>query len=79
MNISKQKMGSVLTEGDEILLAIQDIQARLVCARQGFESATDEALVDSYIFEITALQKKYDYFIKTAKEMGLTGPFLKIG
>lgn len=79
MNMGKQKMSSVLTEGDEILLAIQDVQTRLICARQGFESATDEALVDSYIFEITALQKKYDYFIKTAKEMGLTGPFLKIG
>lgn len=76
---SKQKVGSMLTEGEKILLAIQEIQMKLVCARQGFEAATDEALVDSYIFEITALQKKYDYFLKTAKEMGLTGPFRKIG
>lgn len=76
---SKQKMGSMLTEGEKILLAIQEIQMKLVCARQGFEAATDEALVDSYIYEITALQKKYDYFLKTAKEMGLTGPFRKIG
>ncbi len=76
---SKQKVGSMLTEGEKILLAIQEIQMKLVCARQGFEAATDEALVDSYIYEITALQKKYDYFLKTAKEMGLTGPFRKIG
>lgn len=66
------------TEGEEILLAIQEVQTKLVCARQGFETATEEALVDSYIYEIIALQKKYDYFIKTAKEMGLTGPFRKI-
>lgn len=70
---------NLLTEGEKILLAIQEVQTKLICARQGFEAATEEALVDSYIYEITALQKKYDYFIKTAKEMGLTGPFRKIG
>ncbi|WP_304509603.1 DUF2508 family protein [Anaerotignum sp.] len=70
---------NLLTEGEKILLAIQEVQTKLICARQGFETATEEALVDSYIYEITALQKKYDYFIKTAKEMGLTGPFRKIG
>lgn len=79
MNKSKQKMGNVLTEGEKLLLAIQEIQTKLICARQGFELATDEALVDSYIYEITALHKKYDYYLKTAKEMGLTGPFRKIG
>jgi hypothetical protein len=76
MRKSKQNL---LTEGEKILLAIQEVQTKLICARQGFETATEEALVDSYIYEITALQKKYDYFIKTAKEMGLKGPFRKIG
>ncbi|KXL54189.1 hypothetical protein CLNEO_04190 [Anaerotignum neopropionicum] len=79
MNKRKQNKYSMLTEGEKLLLAIQEIQTRLICARQGFEAATDEALVDSYIFEITALQKKYDFFLKTAKEMGLTMPFRKIG
>ena len=79
MNKSKQKIGTMLTEGEKVLLAIQEIQAKLICAKQGFEAATDDALVDSYIYEITALNKKYEYFLKTAKEMGLTGPFRKIG
>lgn len=79
MNKSKQKMETMLTEGEKVLLAIQEIQAKLICAKQGFEAATDDALVDSYIYEITALNKKYEYFLKTAKEMGLTGPFRKIG
>ena len=79
MNKRKQNTQSMLTEGEKLLLAIQEIQTRLICARQGFQAATDEALVDSYIYEITALQKKYDYFLRTAKEMGLTGPFRKIG
>lgn len=79
MNRSNKKEGTMLTEGEELLLAIQEIQTKLICARQGFEAATDEALVDSYIYEITALHKKYEYYLKTAKEMGLTGPFRKIG
>ncbi len=74
----KEKAEGILTEGEKILLAIQEVQTRLICARQGFAAATDEALVDSYIYEITALQKKYDYFLKEAKELGLTGPYRKI-
>ena len=79
MNKSKKKIENMLTEGEKILFAIQEIQAKLICARQGFEAATDEALVDSYIYEITALHKKYEYYLRTAKEMGVTGPFRKIG
>ena len=33
---------------------------------------TDESLIDSYIYEIIALQKKYEYFLRAAKKMGLT-------
>ncbi|WMI81118.1 DUF2508 family protein [Anaerotignum sp. MB30-C6] len=79
MNKSKKKVVAVLTEGEKVLSAIQEIQKKLICARQGFEAATDEALVDSYIYEITALHKKYEYYLKAAKEMGLTAPFRKIG
>ena len=36
-----------------------------------FNMADDEALIDSYIYEISALNSKYQYFIKKAKEEGL--------
>ena len=36
------------------------------------EDVTDESLIDSYIYEIIALQKKYEYFLRAAKKMGLT-------
>ncbi len=75
----KQKAARLMTEGEEILEAIRQIQLRLECAHKSFEDATDEALIDSYIYEIIALQKKYEYFLKTAKEMGLTAPYQKIG
>jgi len=69
------KQERLMTEGQAILAAIQQIQLQLECARCSFEDATDEALIDSYIYEIIALQKKYDYFLKTAKEMGLTNGY----
>ena len=69
------KQERLMSEGEAILSAIRQIQLQLECARSSFEDATDEALIDSYIYEIIALQKKYEYFLKTAKEMGLTNGY----
>lgn len=66
-------------EGREILTAIRQIQLQLECARQAFENAVEDSLIDSYIYEIIALQKKYDYFLQAAKEIGLTCGYQKIG
>ena len=75
----KQKAEKLLTEGEVILAAIRQVQLQLECARSSFADATDEILIDSYIYEIIALQKKYEYFLKSAKEMGLTHGYQKIG
>ena len=69
------KRERLMTEGEAILAAIRQIQVQLECVHSSFEDATDEALIDSYIYEIIALQKKYEYFLKAAKEMGLTNGF----
>ena len=61
----------VLKEGEEILRAIHQIQQQLECAKSAFANATEDALIDSYIYEIIALHKKYEYFLKAAKEIGL--------
>ena len=71
----KRKTEALLSEGEAILQAIRQIQVQLECARNSFERATDETLIDSYIYEIISLQKKYVYFLKTAKELGLTAGF----
>lgn len=68
----KRKAENLMTEGEAILQAIRRVQLQLECARSSFQMVTDETLIDSYIYEIIALQKKYAYFLKTAKEMGLT-------
>ena len=74
----KRKTESLMTEGEAILAAIRQVQVQLECARSAFETVTDETLIDSYIYEIFALQKKYEYFLKTAKEMGLTNGYQKV-
>lgn len=66
-------------EGENLLLAIKEIQSRLDYARQSFENVTDEALIDSYIYEIRGLHKKYEYLLREAKEMGLTATGRKTG
>lgn len=58
-------------EGKEILEVIEEIQKKLQEAREKFDQATDDALIDFYIYEINALYKKYEYFLKMAKEIGL--------
>ena len=74
----KRKTEHLMTEGEAILSAIRQIQLQLECARNSFETVTDESLIDCYIYEIIALQKKYEYFLRTAKEMGLTNGYQKI-
>ena len=68
----------LVTEGEAILQAIRQVQIQLECARNSFETVTDETLIDSYIYEIISLQKKYASFLKTAKEMGLTHGIQKV-
>lgn len=74
----KRKTEKLMTEGEAILSAIRQVQIQLECARNSFETVTDEVLIDSYIYEIIALQKKYEYFLKMAKTMGLTHGYQKI-
>ncbi|GFI61852.1 hypothetical protein IMSAG049_01023 [Clostridiales bacterium] len=58
-------------EGKAIIEAIERIKTELAAARQNFDMATDESLIDSYIYEISALNSKYQYFLKKAKKCGL--------
>ena len=58
-------------EGKEILEVIAEIQEKLEEARQQFDHATDDTLIDCYIYEMNALYKKYEYFLKIAKQLGL--------
>lgn len=39
-------------------------------AYEGFNRATDSDLIESYVFEINALQARYSYLLKRVKELG---------
>lgn len=62
----------MIREGKAIIAAIERIKGELEAARSNFEMATDAALIDSYIYEISALNSKYNYFLQKSKGCGLT-------
>ena len=74
----KQKVKKQVVEGEDILFALKYVQMQLECARKSFEALTDENLIDSCIYEIISLQRKYAYFLNIAREMGLTHGYEKV-
>ena len=48
--------------------SIEKTRRALDMAYAGFDDAVEEDLIDSYIFEITALQKRYKYLLSQAAE-----------
>ena len=60
--------------------SIEKTRRALDIAYAGFDNAIDADMIDSYIYEIIALNKKYEYFIKRAKAFGIiAGGYEKIG
>lgn len=59
-------------ETEEIMNGIRNITESLKFVRTKLNTETNEALIDSYIYEIFALNKKYQYFINYAREKGIT-------
>jgi len=67
-------------EGRQIIDSIEEVKEQLHNTKQKFDMTTNEALMDYYIYEIIALTKKYEFFLKSAKELGLVADgFEKIG
>ena len=63
-----------LTANDtQIINSLNQVKRDLDFAHKSFELTNDTTLVDSFIFEILSLNKKYDYYIRLCKEKGLIG------
>ena len=56
---------------------IDDIENQLNIIMNRFNMETDEYLIDSYIYQIQSLNKRYQYFIKQAKRLGLKSECFK--
>jgi len=62
-----QKTARPIEEQEEYLKALHTVQKELKIAHQNFEYATEPELIDSCIYELKALQLKYEYYLKQAK------------
>ena len=69
--LEDKKTGISFTE-TEVLNEIERIKMQLVKSKMNFDMATDEVLIDCYIYEIIALNKKYQYFLRLAKKYNIS-------
>ncbi len=54
----------------ELLGAIADVRRDMEVARNGFQNASEPELVDAAAFEIKALEARYSYLLRLAREEG---------
>ncbi len=55
----------------EILENINKLRISLQTLYQNYEFVIDPNLIDSYIYEMSSLYAKYDYYVKLCKEKGI--------
>ena len=53
----------------ELLTSLAHPRALIQQAYRGFNSAEDGDLIESYVFEINALQSRYNYLLRRVKEL----------
>lgn len=52
-----------------LLEGLSQTRALIAQAYQGFNDARDPDLIESYVFEINALQSRYTYLLRQVKEL----------
>ncbi len=63
------KSSHVEKEDNSILSDIAKTRYALETAYAGFDNATDPDLIDCYIYEVNAIQKRYKYLLQEAAKM----------
>ncbi len=58
-----------MLERQELMNNLSATQVLIQQAYTGFNYASDRDLIDSYVFEITALQSRYAYLLRRVKEL----------
>ncbi len=58
----ESKYGSLISDIEKIKVAIES-------AYSNFENVSDPDLIDSYIYEVNAMQKRYKFLLRQAKEI----------
>lgn len=58
-------------DNNDIMTDIAKTRCALETAYAGFDNATDPDLIDCYIYEVNAVQKRYKYLLQEAAKMNL--------
>ena len=71
-----RKRDSRFSEDDrEVLQAVENLKREMALTRQNLNCVTDETLINCYIYELKAIEMKYQYFLRLCKEKGLTAVY----
>ena len=73
--IKKQLLKAQQLAREETLNRIITLKEKLWHASEKFENATEPELVEAVIYEIRSLQAEYAYYLRAAKEMGMSQSF----
>ncbi|MCL2084207.1 MAG: YaaL family protein [Oscillospiraceae bacterium] len=65
-----QKRETMLEETD-ILSKMNELRGQIRLARLQFNQAVEPELVDACVYEISALQARYDFYLRRAREMNV--------
>lgn len=76
--LKSKKTSKIDSETKEILDSLEDIKIRLDYAELCLNFTNNELLIDSIIYEIMSLQKKYAYFLQKVKTRGIVVSELNI-
>ena len=60
------------TERQELMRSLTDTRTRINQAYGGFNTTSDADLIESYVFEINALQARYNYLLRRFKALERT-------
>ena len=56
-------------EREQLMQSLAHTRLLINQAYSGFNSARDEELIESFVFEINALQSRYSYLLRRIKEL----------
>lgn len=75
---SLKKINCLDSEAKEIIYFLEETKVKLEYAELCLNFTSDETMIDSLIYEIMSLQKKYDYYLKLSKKKGIIINFPKV-
>jgi len=57
------------SEREQLMQTLADTRVLINQAYSGFNTAKDDELIESFVFEINALQSRYSYLLRRIKEL----------